>query len=428
MKKWIVLAVGLLLFAGRVPIVKADEVMELKQQLAEQSQLLQQMQQRLNQLEVNQNKQNEQMESQIARAVEEKQVGALPDSIKWVENVKISGDLRYRHESIDAESNDRWKEGRHRHRVRARIGIEGKVNDECSVGIRLASGSADPASTNQTLADSFSSKDLWLDLAYFDWHPLWAKNLNLIGGKMKNPFYKVGKNQLIWDGDLNPEGVAAKYVVPFGDADKLYVNVGGFWVDESSGGVDTSLWAAQTYLKHIFKDKSYLLGGVSYFDYGNIKGRGDLKGTWSTASSFFGNTSTSASQFASDYDLVEAFGEYGFKVGKMPVTVFGNYVQNISASTSKDTGWLLGFKLNKAKKPGSWEASYNYRDLEADAVLGAFCDSDFVGGGTDGKGHKFGFKYQIAKNLQGGLTYLLNEAGSGKDDYRRLQADLVFKF
>jgi hypothetical protein len=375
-----------------------------------------------------------QIEQLVSKTFEDKkdELGAVPN---WVKNIKISGDLRYRHESIDAETDGDWAKGRNRHRVRARLNIDAKLDEEWDVGIRLASGSADPTSTNQTLDESFSSKDFWLDLAYFDWHPLSMEGLNLYGGKMKNPFYKVGKTELIWDGDLNPEGIAAKYVMALSESDDLHINGGGFWVDESSSGVDTSLWGIQTYLNHKFENKQYILGGVSYFDYGNIKDRGDLKDTWYTPwllgdGSFFGNTAT-GNTFDSDYDLVEGFAEYGFQWGGMPLAVFGNYVQNTVASTGEDEGWLIGLKLNKAKEPGSWDFRYNYRELEADAVLGAFADSDFIGGGTDGKGHEFGLNYQLTKNIQAGLSYFINERdrGSGNDDnYRRLQADLIFKF
>ena len=89
-------------------------------------------------------------------------------------------------------------------------------------------------------------------------------------------------------------------------------------------------------------------------------------------------------------------------------------------------------KLNKARDPGSWEFFYNYRELEADAVVGQLSDSDFIGGGTDGRGHKFGYTYQIRKNTQGSLTYLHNEDDTGSNgrdlDYRRFQADLKLKF
>ena len=49
---------------------------------------------------------------------------------------------------------------------------------------------------------------MWIDLAYFDWHPERVEGLNVIGGKMENPFYAPGKTELLWDGDLRPEGVA----------------------------------------------------------------------------------------------------------------------------------------------------------------------------------------------------------------------------
>jgi hypothetical protein len=136
--------------------------------------------------------------------------------------------------------------------------------------------------------------------------------------------------------------------------------------------------------------------------------------------------------FTSDYDILEVFGEYGFKCDSMPVAFYGSWVQNLVSSTSRDKGWLVGGKLNKAKAAGSWEVSYDYRVLAADAVVGALSDSDFIGGGTDGRGHRFGFKYQLAKNVQAATTFFQNEDDTGSAsrdlDYRRLQCDLILKF
>jgi hypothetical protein len=407
---------------------KADEISELKKQLTQQQLIIEQLARRIEQLESRQDRQETVIEEKVSSAVEQKQIQALPDSIKWVENVKVGGDLRYRHESIDSESSKSWSKGRHRHRIRARLGIDAKVADDWDVGFRIASGSGDPVSTNQTLDNSFSSKALWLDLAYFNWHPSGMKGMNVYGGKMKNPFYRAGKNQLIWDSDLNPEGIAAKFQKPLNDATDLFINGGGFWVDERSGGVDTSLWGAQAYFKHKLGNPDYILAGAGYYDYGNIEGRGNLASTWGGTASFFGNSVDANGNFMNDYDVVEGFAEYGFELGALPVAIFGNYAQNTSAVTNEDTAWLAGFTLNKAKKPGSWQATYMFRDVEADAVLGAFTDSDFIGGGTDGQGHTFGFKYQLAKNLQAALTYFLSERDSTDDDYNRLQGDLILKF
>jgi hypothetical protein len=422
-------------------IVKADELGELKRQVIEQNKKLQELMERIEQLEARQKQKEEVLAEKIEEVaqkqalskIEGKGTVALPDSLKWAEKVKISGDFRYRHERIDEETTGsavRWKDGMDRDRIRARLMIEAIVNDDWGLAFRLASGSGDPASTNQTLEDSFSSKPLWLDLAYFNWHPAAREGLNVFGGKVKNPFYKVGGNQLIWDDDLNPEGIAATYAIPLGKRDTMHIAGGGFWVDESSSGVDTSLWGAQGYVKHTIGNPDYILGGVSYFDYGNIQGRGDLKSTWSSSSSFFGNT-VSSGLFASDFDIFEAFGEYGTKLMGLPFTIFGDWAKNLVASNGEDTAWLIGGKFNKAKDPGSWEVGYSYRELEADSVLGAFTDSDFIGGGTDGRGHQFGFTYQLAKNLQAGVTYFNSERDgtSGRSlDYRRLQLDLKLKF
>ena len=295
---------------------------------------------------------------------------------------------------------------------------------------RLASGTGDPVSTNQTLGDSFSEKQIWIDWAYFNLHPDAIKGLNILGGKFATPFYAVGKNQLIWDSDLSPEGIAANYKLPLGDSDELFLNGAALWVEEREEGVDTSLWGAQAGLKHYLdgeKKKQYILGGLGWYCYGNIKGQSNLKNTWSSSNSFFGNSSLGG-LFVNDYDILEAFGEYSFQMDKTPVSIFGEFVKNCAAETSSDIGWLTGFTFNKAKDPGSWEFTYDYRDVQADAVVGALNDSDFIGGGTNGKGHRFTFTYQLAKNLQVGPTYFLNERGDRDDDYRRLQLDVVLKF
>jgi hypothetical protein len=196
---------------------------------------------------------------------------------------------------------------------------------------------------------------------------------------------------------------------------------------DSDDSVDSSLWGIQAYLKNKFDNDAYLLGGMTYYDYGNIDGQGDLGSTWGTSTKWFGNTNVGGT-FAYDYDIIEGFAEYGFKLGDFPVAVFGDYAHNTSAPSSQSNGWLIGCTFNKLKDPGSWRFGYDYRDIDSDAVVGQFNDSDFVGGGTDGKGHRFNLAYQIAKNFEAGLTYFLNKRGDNDDDYRRLQADLTFKF
>jgi hypothetical protein len=416
--------------------VKGDEIGDLKKQLEEQQQQLLKMQQRLEELEAKQNKQDEVIENKVSKVVEEKKLEPWPGSLDWVKKVKISGDFRYRHESIDSQSSGADQPGTNRHRLRARLGIDVKVNDEWDLGFRLASGVGDPASTNQTFENGFSGKGIWLDQAYFNWHPKAIAGLNVYGGKMPRPFYRAGENQLIWDDDVNPEGLAAKYVIPLTKADSIYLNGGGFWLISDTGSAGgAGLFGIQSYLKHDFENKDYVLGGLSLYSFGNLDGKEGLYKSSGKGNSTFGNTmsgtkdsSTDPYKYTMNYNVLEGFAEYGFKICDHPASVYGDYVKNIAATNSKDTGWMIGMTFNKAKEPGSWELGYNYREVKKDAVVGVLTDSDAFGGGTDGKGHSIVGKYQFDKNIQGVLTYFMTQRGSAKDDYRRLMADLVFKF
>ena len=434
MQQRVLVAALTFLAIGQTSAVNADEIGELRELIQEQAEQLGQLQKRLDELEAKQKQQDRQVEEKVAEAVKDQQAAALPDSLKWAERIKISGDLRYRQDHTDREDASRpgrWENGVYRHRPRARLMFEAIVNDQWDVGFRIASGSdQSPISTNQDLEDAFSKKDIWLDLAFFNWHPESVEGLSVVGGKIKNPFYKAGNNQLVWDGDLNPEGIAAKYSKPLNDTDRLFFNGGGLWVDEDDTAADISLWVAQTYWKRTIGNPDHVLAGATYYDYGNIESRADLRSTWG-GSNFFGNT-TSGGLYKDDYNIVEVFAEYGFKCGALPTTLFANWVRNIVATTSEDTGLLIGTKFNKAKDddPGSWEFGYDYRQTDADAIVGGFNESDFLGAVTNSRGHRFLLKYQLAKNLYWLMTYyLLEDTSTTSDlDYRKLLADVVWKF
>ena len=419
---------------------KADEVSELKQQLADQQQMLLKMQQRLGQLEKQQAAKQapvspadqKQLELMVNKMFEEnKSDFVAPD---WVKSIKPFGDLRYRYESLGDTSATEVGNERRRNRIRARLGFKAKINEEWDATFRIASGSSEaPTSTNQTADGAFSSKEIWLDLAYADWHPQAYDGLNVYLGKMKNPFYSVGKNQLIWDSDVNPEGIAASYKWSLNGSTEATVVGGGFWLDERASDADAGYFGIQGMLKHKFDDGSHLLGGLSYYDIGNI----DSKAIGGVT--LQGNTPTASGSglYKYDFDIVEGFAEYGWKCNGMPVAVFGNYLENTAAPSGSNTAYSIGAQLNKAKKPGSWQLKASYREVESDAAFGGLSDSDFIDGGTGGKGWVLGYKYQLAKNLQAGLTYFINNrdrrisdasGGSGSQNFNRLQADLIFKF
>jgi hypothetical protein len=131
-----------------------------------------------------------------------------------------------------------------------------------------------------------------------------------------------------------------------------------------------------------------------------------------------------------EYKEFELFVDLSANIGAMPVKVFVDFVQNSDAN-DEDSGLAFGAAIGKADEPGTWQASWAYQDIEADAVIGAFTDSDFGGGGTDSEGHVLKGKYALSDNWALGATYFMNEADAFtgiEHDYKRFQLDLEFKF
>lgn len=349
----------------------------------------------------------------------------------WTERVEPRADLRYRFERIDRAHESH----RGQHRLRVRAGMTFDLSEQLRLHFLLASGSDDdPVSTNQTLGNAFSSKDIWIDLAYLEWRPEAAPGLRGLLGKMENPFHMPGGTELLWDSDLHPEGFALAYAAeggrwrPFGAA-------GVFWADERAAGSDPYLLGVQAGLRRDFAWRNtYLLGGASGFLYENMRDEPLLY----APDDAFGNSvrvrmrgqDDYELRYREDYGLAELFGEAGLDLAGAPVAVFGDYVNNVRADNGRDTGWLAGFRIGGGKARGAWQFRYSYRDLERDAVVGVFTDSDFTGGGTGGRGHELNLAYQLTEHARLTLTWFDNTLvrRGPNEDYERLQLDLSVAF
>ena len=348
---------------------------------------------------------------------------ALPaaknSKLAWAEKLKVKGDMRYRYENIDDEVKTK---DRNRSRIRARIEVQAQINEAWKVGLGLATGSHDPVSSNQTLGEGGSAKDINLDLAYFDWSGL--KNTHIIGGKFKNPFYKPAKHNLIWDGDYRPEGLAGKY-----DSGTWFANAAFLYLesDDKAGTQDAeSIWGTQLGFRNEFNANTQLIIGISYYNL-PIAGSSTFFGDDNDS---FGNTLVMKNGelvYQNNYEELELFGELTFSLGQLPASFFFDWVKNQDADAN-ETGWATGFKLGAAKSPGTWQFSYIYQDLEADAVFGLTTDSNFAGGGTNGKGHILKAAYALDKNVVLAINYFSNEKADEETDFERLQMDLKLKY
>jgi hypothetical protein len=294
------------------------------------------------------------------------------------------------------------------------------------------------------MTDSFSGQSMWLYLGYFDYHPKQIPGLHIDGGKMSNPFYNPGKNQLMWSQYLTPEGVALRYSHAFG-AFEPFVTAGNFWLDENkTSGTDhwTMLTGFQGGTRVNFADnKVYLKVGVGNFNYTNMKGYPlmvtDSSGNFTAP----GNDAV----YNNNYYIMEYNGEVGGKLGSVPWVVYGDYVVN-NGITNKDSGiyikedpknnvgYIAGVTIGSYDKPLGLAVRYYYRYLQSDALIGAFNDSVDSGGGTDNHGNTVGLDLGLYKNVWASATYYMDVTNIAKQDtsrnlnYHRVLVDLNMKF
>lgn len=340
-------------------------------------------------------------------------------------------DLRYRYEGIDREEaiTDRT-----RHRVRARLAMSAKINDTLTgtIGLATNGGTDDPRSTNQTLGEDSSRKGIGVNLAYVDWKPV--DGFTMTFGKMPQPQFKPA--DFFFDGDITPEGIAARYA-----SGPFFASAFGYSLSERSKASDASLVGGQFgFTGNVGEVK--LTGALGYYDVGSVQGQITTNSGGSCAANlaFFGgpqgNTTVlndaGCETLVNDYNMIEAVALAEFNLVGKPVKIYAEYIQNTQAD-DLDTGYLAGFSFGKASDPNSWEFGYAYAMIEKDAQFGQFMDSDFGGGVTDTEGSVFRIGYAPAKRWVLRGTYLMNNRfidapGATERDYDRYQIDMNFKF
>ncbi len=123
-----------------------------------------------------------------------------PQAAPWWTRVRFSGDFRTRFEAFRQQG----LEDRNRGRIRLRFNFEIDVNDEVTVGMRLATGNPlDPTTANQSFKDFLTRKPLTLHRAYMTYAPKAARGLKLGAGVFEPP---VTMTNQIWDDNISWEG------------------------------------------------------------------------------------------------------------------------------------------------------------------------------------------------------------------------------
>jgi polyhydroxyalkanoate synthesis regulator phasin len=390
--------------------------------------------------------------------------GALPE---WLGRVAWSGDIRVRAESqIQASGNlpgfyldfqaineaggiglagpDALRnvtEDRNRLRVRARFGLDAGLGEHFNTGVRIATGEIDsPVSTQQTAGDSARRYSIALDRAFLrfrDEDRFGFEYLTVTGGKFASPFLA---SEMLFDPDLAFDGVAGTGRLPIGT--RMPGGSAAFWTlaalpleEIELSGDDKVLLATQLGVDMRIAEGHRFRAAAAYYDFRNVQGRRNAPESTLldfTAPGFLqgGNTlfdirndldvNTNLFALAGQYEIVSLRVAYDLPIaGRYAFSASGEWVRNIGweredvlevsgiDADERVDGYEVqfAFGLRDLDRPWNWRASAFYRYVQRDAILDAFSDSDFRGGGTDVKGYGISAEVGVTEAVSARLRY-----------------------
>lgn len=242
---------------------------------------------------------------------------ARPDALpSWISRISFDGDFRFRYDWDWYDSNNfpfinyqainsgnpydvnlsnpnngngghipppflNTTEDRQLPRIRARIGMLAKVADDVTAGFRFNTGNnTNPVSTDQTLGTDFNKTTFVIDQAYMNYRP--AHEWSLWAGRMPSPWFSP--TQLVWDSDLNFDGIAVQFIgAPLAGV-APFATVGAFSVENSAydfpstssskiGSRDKWLYGAQIGAAWKLRDDLAGKAAVAYYDFSHIAGK-----------------------------------------------------------------------------------------------------------------------------------------------------------
>jgi hypothetical protein len=371
--------------------------------------------------------------------------------LETLQRISWFGDMRLRYEIVDRASDNSTANDADGHldtdraRIRFRFGARAHVYEDLDFVFRLSTG-GDTASTsgNTTLDGTFGNEAISLNLAYGSWELM--NGLIVQGGKVKNPFMK---SEVVWDNDVNPEGLSQIYQQKLGDTTLQFV-AGQYIVEETdrknnidSDDVILLAWQAQLHQKTKAGKFKF---AVAWYDYHHLTDQGSaITKQLGSGDGQRNSQVTGTDVNTTNMQTLDFMADWSSPIGSKHGNLFYEYAVNTSADAPAgnntiaqdlDTAWQLGFKFGdkRVKKAGQWQIKTLYRVVQQDAVFYALTDSSFHQGGTNAKGIELGAKYAIRKGMQLGYTFFntTNERGDvngGKLDVPgQHQLDLQFSF
>ena len=340
-----------------------------------------------------------------------------------ITELKLSGDVRVRHQEEDRNSEalpttNQWQR---RERVRLRFALDATLQQGWAAGFAFQTAQA-ADSGNQTFSSGQDNYGMYLSRAYVSYKP--NKDLFLTAGKFKNPMYST---DMVWDTDINPQGAAETYTYNIGGAsgkDTLEFRAGQFWMQDvtewKNAGPkrrDAILFHQQAVYSLFFGAKSAdsLVIAPGFFAYT----ASDLSG-----GAALGNE-TPFNGTARHLKVITLPGELNFAnvAGEgTSLKAYWDFAYNTEAdnrlhkaygiaSTTKwksdPTAWLVGvgYGYGLGKLAGDYSVKLDYRSLGIGSIDPNTSDSDFGFGNLNQEGVKLSTSYNVTDFASFGVNY-----------------------
>ena len=356
--------------------------------------------------------------------------------ITWIDNntnLTFYGDLRLRYE-VDWDSQTSTgspRDDRHRSRIRARAGLNYRLSDEWSAGVRARTGSnRSQQSPHLTFVADDGGRDE-LDFVV-DRYFLQYKDKSFSGWAGRNLFPFWQQNELFWDEDVTPTGLAGFYDTRLGQGN-LTATAGAFYLPDGGYDVHGQMLAGQ--LKYAVPVKPSLFtvaGGLFYMhgeeDAHNLLNRngerdyliGVANGQWSIPIGAIGGI-----PLAFGADLFYNFMEYDAEdVAPFP-----------AEDDDERLGYVLSVQLGQLRKQNDWLLGYYYAHIETFAVNASYAQDDWFrfGNGpqtdsSDFEGHEFRLGYALSSKINLLARLYFVEAITTQQDGSRFRVDLNWRF
>lgn len=349
----------------------------------------------------------------------------------------LNGDFRFRveHDWASHRADGTFRADRSRLRFRTRFGANYQYNDWASFGLRIRTGNLnDQQGPHLTLGGNggeFSTLQIGVEKAFFK---VKNKYLSAWLGKNKFPFKK--QNELFWNDNVYPEGLAAHWKIPIKPnfIDALEIRVAHFILNSQNQTFDKDnyLQGVQLLSKHWNQRINFF---PTFYYFNQVPNLPDGKGTQAMA-----------------YKIVHLGGQV--EILKKPKFLLGiDYYHNLEVQFStefeqdkwenQNQGFVFSLKLGTVKKKGDWLLHLYYAYIEKYAVVDYLAQNDWARwdySGQDATGSRLSnfqgiearIGYALGKNfnliLRAYRVEQLLRLGAAKETGNRIRLDLNIGF